>query len=42
MSISSADELASKFMAIHRVHWPEFDCTCEMRPIDNSEGPPSI
>ena len=35
-----ADELATKFMEIHRVHWPEFDCTCEMRPIDESEGPP--
>jgi len=30
-----ADDLATKFMEIHRVHWPEFDCTCEMRPLDD-------
>ena len=40
-SAKEADEVATKFMEIHRVHWPEFDCTCEMRPIDESEGPPS-
>ena len=39
-SAKEADEVATKFMEIHRVHWPEFDCTCEMRPIDEAEGPP--
>ena len=39
-SAKEADELATKFMEIHRLHWPEFDCTCEVRPIDDSEGPP--
>ena len=33
-SASEADELATKFMEIHRVHFPEFDCTCEYRQID--------
>lgn len=33
-SWDEALELATKFMEIHRVHWPEFDCTCEVRPVD--------
>lgn len=33
-SWDEAMELATKFMEIHRVHWPEFDCTCEVRPVD--------
>ena len=39
-SPKEADELATKFMEIHRVHWPEFDCTCEMRPIEDADAPP--
>ena len=26
--------LAQKFMEIHRVHWPEFEGECEMRPLE--------
>ena len=36
-SAEEANEVATKFMELHRVHWPEFDCTCEMRPIDEPE-----
>jgi hypothetical protein len=39
-SRSEAMELATKFMELHRVHWPAFDCTCEMRPLEDPEGPP--
>ena len=35
-SPKEADELATKFMELHRVHWPEFDCTCEVRPLEES------
>lgn len=28
-----AIEVASKFMDLHRVHWPEFDGQCEIRPL---------
>jgi len=27
-------------MELHRVHWPEFDCTCEVRPLEDFEAPP--
>jgi hypothetical protein len=40
-SPKEADDLATKFMEIHRVHWPEFDCTCEMRPLDDDSQPAS-
>jgi hypothetical protein len=29
-----AMELATRFMELHRIHWPEFDCTCEVRPLE--------
>jgi hypothetical protein len=29
-----ADEVARRFMELHRVHWPEFECECEVRPLD--------
>ncbi len=32
--------LATKFMELHRVHWPEFDCTCEVRPLEDMDAPP--
>ena len=35
---AEAMELATKFMEIHRVHWPEFDCTCEVRPLEILPG----
>ena len=34
-----AIELATRFMDIHRVHWPEFEGACEVRPIDGEESP---
>ena len=40
-SAKEADDLATKFMELHRVHWPEFDCTCEMRPLDGADAPPA-
>jgi hypothetical protein len=33
-SAQEADEIATKFMEIHRIHFPDFDCTCEMREIE--------
>ena len=35
-SPKEAEELATKFMEIHRVHWPEFDCACEVRALDDA------
>ena len=28
-----AREMATQFMELHRVHWPEFECECEVRPL---------
>lgn len=28
-----ADALASKFMELHRMHVPNFECECEVRPV---------
>ena len=39
-SRKEADDLATKFVELHRVHWPEFDCTCELRPIEEADAPP--
>ena len=33
-SADEANEIATEFMEIHRLHWPEFDCTCEFRQIE--------
>ena len=33
-SDTEARDLAQQFMELHRVHWPEFDCECEVRPLD--------
>jgi hypothetical protein len=41
-SRAEAMELATRFMELHRVHWPEFDCTCEVRPVEDPEAPPSV
>jgi hypothetical protein len=27
-------ENARQFMELHRVHWPDFECECEIRPMD--------
>lgn len=29
-----ADRLAEQFMELHRVHVPNFECVCEVRPIE--------
>lgn len=29
-------ENAKQFMELHRVHWPEFECECEIRPMDDN------
>lgn len=34
--MAHAMEVATQFMEIHRVHWPEFEGACEVRPV---EGP---
>lgn len=33
-SRKEALDLATKFMEIHRVHWPEFEGACEVRPLE--------
>lgn len=33
-SAQEALELATQFMELHRVHWPEFDGECEVRQLE--------
>jgi hypothetical protein len=33
-SRAEALEYAKKFMDLHRVHWPEFEGECEVRPVE--------
>jgi hypothetical protein len=33
-SRGDAREIARRFMELHRVHWPEFDCESEVREIE--------
>jgi hypothetical protein len=38
IEVASKDEamkLARKFMDLHRLHWPEFECECEVRPLED-------
>jgi hypothetical protein len=28
------EEAAREFMELHRVHWPEFACESEVRPVE--------
>src|SRR5689334_19850021 len=30
---------AKRFMDLHRIHWPEFEGECEVRPLENMEPP---
>jgi hypothetical protein len=30
-----AEALAHQFMELHRIHVPEFECECEVRPIED-------
>jgi hypothetical protein len=32
-SKEQALEVARQFMELHRVHWPDFECECEVRPL---------
>ncbi|MEX1256571.1 MAG: YciI family protein [Gemmatimonadota bacterium] len=32
-----AVELATRFMELHRTHWPEFEGECELRPLEDGE-----
>ena len=33
-SKEEARQVARQFMELHRVHWPEFDGECEVRPLE--------
>lgn len=33
-SKEQAMKLAREFMELHRVHWPDFECECEVRPVE--------
>jgi hypothetical protein len=33
-SRKEAMDIATAFAELHRVHWPEFECTCEVRPLE--------
>ena len=32
-----AMSLATRFMDLHRIHWPAFQGECEVRPLENME-----
>ena len=34
-SREDAENVARQFMDLHRIHWPEFEGTCEVRPFDD-------
>jgi hypothetical protein len=36
-SDKEALDLATKFMELHRVHWPEFEGESELRPVETGE-----
>ncbi|MBV9878987.1 MAG: transcriptional regulator [Gemmatirosa sp.] len=38
-SHAEAVALATKFMELHRVHWPAFEGTSEIRPIEDGGAP---
>jgi hypothetical protein len=29
-----AIKMARQFMELHRLHWPDFECECEVRPVE--------
>jgi hypothetical protein len=38
VEVASSDqalEIARQFMELHRVHWPEFEGECEVRPLED-------
>ena len=34
-SKEEATKVAREFMELHRVHWPDFECECEVRPLED-------
>jgi hypothetical protein len=40
-SDKDALDLATNFMELHRTHWPEFTGECEVRALEDMEGPPA-
>ncbi len=38
-SDKEALDLATEFMELHRVHWPEFEGESEVRPLEDYEAP---
>ena len=34
-SREEALELARQFMELHRIHWPDFEADCEVRPLED-------
>jgi hypothetical protein len=34
-SKEEAMKVARDFMELHRLHWPDFECECEVRPLDS-------
>ena len=37
---AEAVALATRFMELHRIHWPEFEGEAEVRPLDDMGEPP--
>ena len=37
-SRAKAIEIATEFVELHRRTWPEFECACELRPIEGGES----
>ena len=38
-SYDDAMTLATRFMDLHRIHWPAFEGECEVRPLEAMEPP---
>jgi hypothetical protein len=36
-SYAEALDLATKFMDLHRIHWPAFEGECEIRPLEGTD-----
>jgi hypothetical protein len=36
-SYEEAMALATRFMELHRIHWPQFEGECEVRPLEATE-----
>ena len=39
-SDAEALDVGKQFMDLHRVHWPEFEGMCEVRPLEIFDEPP--